>query len=259
MFSVPNSTWYQCTNSALGLAALPTIMTTASFDNNVPPLSKYQDLYKRMVDFAHRFLSERMATRFTNRKFQLPIQTGTTVYTLDTGISGEALKFQSWVNLTAGSPYARVLKYMRYEDFLAMWPDSTIIQSGPPEYIVQLPLDRTLDTTQPQARVQVFPVPDNSYQLQYEARLNPYQLVDSSSIILWPPEYEHALWMWVKAYGEVDLAEGREQALIPLAEQVINNVRIMSMEAEEVRKGVRIIPRTGAGWYKRRRASGYFY
>jgi len=235
------------------LAALPTIVNTTAFDNG--PLSKYQNLYKFNVDFAHRYLSNRMATRFTNRKFQLPIAAGTTVYALDTGMSGESLKYHSWANITAGSSYASTLQYMKYEDFLQMWPDSTIIQSGPPQYIVQLPLDRTLDTTQPQARIQVYPIPDATYQLQYEARLNAYPLINSASIILWPPEYEHALWMWVKAWGEVDLAEGREQALLPLAEQVINNVRIMSMEAEEVRKGVRL-PRMGGFW--RRRATSYF-
>jgi hypothetical protein len=250
-----NSTWFMATNSTLTLAALPTIASTTLFDSG--PLSKYQNLFKFQIDFAHRYLSNRMATRFTNRKFQLPIVEGTTTYVLDTGISGESLKYHSWVNNTPGNAYARVLKYMRYEDFEAAWPDPTIIQSGPPEYIVQLPLDRTLDVDNPQARVMVFPVPDNSYNLQYEARLNCYPLTSSASIIMWPPEYEHALWAWAKAYSEIDLAEGREQALLPLAEAVLNNVRIMSMEAEEVRKGVRLMT-TWGGRRRWRRSSGYF-
>jgi hypothetical protein len=248
-----NSTWFQCTNSTLTLAALPIIGTTTAFDNG--PLSKYQNLFKFNIDFAHRYLSNRMATRFTNRKFQLPISAGVTTYILDTGISGESLKYHSWVNNTPGNAYARMLRYMKYEDFEQMWPDPTIIQSGPPEYIVQLPLDRQLDVDDPQARIMVFPVPDANYNLQYEARLNFYPLTSSGSVILWPPEYEHALWAWAKAYGEIDLAEGREQALLPLAEAVLNNVRIMSMEAEEVRKGVRL-PKLGG--YGRRRVSSYF-
>jgi hypothetical protein len=203
------------------------------------------------ISFAHTYLTNRMSTRFTNRKFQLPIQGGTSTYILDSGISGESLKYDSWVNITAGSSYARMLRYVRYEDFEKMWPDPTVIQSGPPEYVVQLPLDRTLDTTQPQVRVMIYPIPDTTYTLQYEARLNAYILTNSSSIILWPPEYEYGLWMWAKAYGEVDLAEGREGALIPLAEQVINNIRIMSQEAQEVRKGVRMGCKIGGTWGRR--------
>ncbi len=193
-----------------------------------------------------------MATAFTNRYFTLPIQQGTTDYILDTGISAESLKYHSWYNITAGSPYASSLPLMKYEDYTDMWPDQTIIQQGPPQYVVQLPYSRQLDVTNPQPRIRVFPVPDANYTLQYQARLNFYPLVNSGSIILWPPEYEHGLWAWAWKFLEVDLAEGREMMLDPLVDEVISRIRTMSMAAEEVRKGVRLPKLSGRrGNYRR--------
>lgn len=237
-----NSIWFQATNSVLQLATLPTILNPQSFDAAISSggLSKYQNAAKWKIDFAHRALTLRMCTAFTNRKFTLLIQAGTTDYVLDTGISAESLKYHSWYNITAGSPYAGFLPMKKYEDYLDLWPDQTIIQSAPPEYMVQLPYDRQLDVTDPLPRVRVFPVPDNSYTLQYQARLNPYPLVNSNSIILWPPEYEHGLWSWAWKFLEVDLAEGREGMLDPLVDEVISRIRVMSQTAEEVRKGVRL-------------------
>lgn len=233
-----NSTWFQATNSVLNLAQLPLIVNAAAFDAG--QLSKYQNAAKFKIDFAHRHLTLKMCTEFTNRKFLLPIQSGVTDYPLDTGISGESLKYHSWYNITAGSPYAQHLNFMKYEDYTDQYPDQTVLQSGPPEFMVQLPHDATLDVNTITPMVRVFPIPDASYTLQYQARLNFYPLTSSGSFIMWPPPYEHGLWMWAFEYLEVDLAEGREGMLGQLADEVISQIRVMSQNAEEVRKGVRL-------------------
>lgn len=253
-----NSTWFATTNSVLQLAQLPLISSTASFDAPIGSggLSKYQDAAKWKVDFAHRHLTLKMCTAFTQYKFSLSVQPGITDYILDTGINSESLSYHSWYNITAGSPYAGYLPLYKYEDYMDQWPDQTVIQSAPPQYVVQLPYDRTLDTGNPQPRIRVFPVPDAAYQLQYQARLNPFPLTTSSSIILWPPPYEHGLWTWAWKFLEIDLAEGREQMLDALVDDVISQIRVMSQKAEQVRKGVRL-PHLGRG--RRRGATGYFY
>jgi hypothetical protein len=250
-----NSTWFEATNSVLQLATLPPVINTTAFDNG--PLSKYQNAAKYKLDFAHRHLSQKMCTAFTKYKFQLLIAAGITDYVLDTGISSENLSYHSWYNITAGSPYAQHLRFMKYEDYLDMWPDQTIVQSGPPEYVVQLPYDRQLDTGNPMPRARIFPVPDTNYTLQYQARLNPFLLTDSGSPILWPPEYEHGLWVWAWRYLELDLAEGREAGLDQLVDEVISRIRVMSQAAEEVRKGVRLPHLSGSR--RRRGYGGYFY
>lgn len=254
-----NSTWYASTNSVLQLAQLPTILNTSSFDapTGSGGLSKYQDAAKWKIDFAHRHLTLKMCTAFTTYKFQLIIQPGITDYILDMGINSESLSYHSWYNITAGSPYAQFLRLMKYEDYTDIWPDQTIVQSGPPEYVVQLPYDRTLDTDNPMPRIRIFPVPDTTYTLQYQARLNPFNLVNAASQILWPPQYEHGLWSWAWQYLEIDLAEGREGSLAALVDEVISQIRVMSQKAEEVRKGVRIVPRLGNRRY-RRGYGGYF-
>ena len=245
-----NSNWFQTTNSVLQLAQLPPIASTAAFDAN--QITKFQSAAKFKVDFAQRHLTLKMVTAFTNRKFQLPIQAGTTDYVLDTGISAESLKYHSWYNITAGSPYTGFLPLMKYEDYMDAWQDQTIIQSGPPEYMVQLPYDRQLDVNAPQPRIRVFPVPDAPYTLQYQAELNFYPLVNSASIILWPPEYEHDMWSWAWKFLEVDLAEGREATFDALVDDVVSRIRVLSQSAEEVRKGVRLPKLNGRrGNYRR--------
>ena len=243
-----NSTWFEATNSVLNLAQLPNVGSTAAFDAG--QMTKYQAAAMWKIDFAHRHLTLKMVTAFTNRKFQLPIQAGVTDYVLDVGISAESLKYHSWYNITAGSSYAQPLKFVKYEDYTDAWPDQTVIQSGPPEYMVQLPYDATLDAVNPLPRVRVFPIPDANYQLQYQARLNFYPLVDSSSILLWPPVYEHGLWAWAWKFLEVDLAEGREASLDALVDDVISRIRVVSMAAEEVRKAVRMMKMTSRNRFR---------
>jgi len=247
-----NSNWFQATNSVLNLAQLPLISTTNAFDAG--QLTKYQNAAKFKIDFAQRHLTLKMVTAFTNRKFQLPISAGTTDYALDTGITAESLKYHSWYNITPGNAFDQSLPLMKYEDYTDQWTDQTVVPSGPPEVIVQLPYDRQLDVIGITPRVRVYPVPDASYTLQYQARLNFYPLVNSTSIILWPPEYEHGLWSWAWKFLEVDLAEGREAMLDALTDEVISRIRTVSMSAEEVRKGVRMPHLT----WRRNFSRGYF-
>lgn len=250
-----NSTWFSATNSVLNLASLPLVPSPTAFDNG--QMTKYQNAAAYKVDFAHRHLTLKMCTAFTKYKFQLLIFQGTTDYILDTGINSENLAYHSWFNITAGSPYACPLKLVTYEDYTSRYPDQTVLQQAPPLYVVNLPYDRQLDTGNPQPRIRIFPIPDNTYTLQYQASLNAFPLTTSSSQILWPPQYEHGLWSWAWKFLEVDLAEGREASLDAVVDEVISQIRVMSQKAEEVRKAVRIMHYSG----RRRRGygGGYFY
>lgn len=256
-----NSTWIQATNSVLNLAQLPICQSEAAF--NAGQLPKYQNAAKYKVDFAHRHLTLRVRTAFDNCRFQLPIQAGTTDYVLDTGINAESIKYHSWYNITAGSAYAQHLQFMLYEDYMDMWPDQTQVQQQPPCYVVQLPYDRSLDypvgAFAPMPRVRIYPIPDDSYILEYQAALSAAPLTVATSQILWTQDYEHGLWAWAWNFLEVDLAEGREVQLEAMVDQVVTRIKLASQPAEEVRKGVRMMKmnnRRRSGW--RRGGGGYF-
>ena len=256
-----NSTWFQATNSVLQLANLPPVQNTTTFDQGISTgtgLTKYQNAAAYKIDFAQRHLTLKMVTAFIKYKFQLIIFQGTTDYILDTGINAENLSYHSWFNITAGSPYAQALRLVKYEDYTTRWPDQTVLQQGPPEFVVNLPYDRTLDTGNPQPRIRIFPIPDNTYTLQYQASLNATPLTASGSQILWPPQYEHGLWAWAWQMLEVDLAEGRDQQLLAMVDEVVSRIRVMSQNAEEVRKGVRMPHLSGRG-RRYGTGTGYFY
>ena len=197
-----------------------------------------------------------------NCKFQLPIQEGTTDYVLDTGISAEALRYHGWYNITPQSAYYGHLKFYLYEDYMNEWADQTQVQSGPPQYVVQLPYDRALDFSAgnfgPMPRVRIYPVPDANYTLQYQAALNPPVLTQSTDQILWPPAYEHGLWAWAWKYLELDLAEGRENGLEAMVDQVLTRIKLASQPASEVRKGIRMMRIGRRRGYRRSGSSGYF-
>jgi hypothetical protein len=254
-----NSTWFQATNSVLNLAVLPQVVSTAVFDGG--QLSKTQNAAKYKIDFAHRHLTLQVRTYMDNAKFSLPIQAGMSDYPLDLGISGEALRYHGWYNITPGGNYDRHLKFMLYEDYMNKWPDQTVVWSGPPQYIVQLPYDRQTDfptgAFNPIPMVRVYPIPDTNYTLQYQAALNAPPLISSSSQILWPTAYEHGIWAWAWKFLEVDLAEGREMMLDALVDQVLSRIKLASQPASEVRKGVRMM-RMNQGGYGRGRQGGYF-
>lgn len=259
-----NSNFFSATNSVLQLATLPPVQTAAIFDAGITTgqgMTKYQNAAAYKIDFAQRHLNLKMTTAFTKYKFLLNIFQGTTDYILDTGINAENLAYHSWFNITAGSPYAAPLKLITYEDYTSQWPDQTVIQQGPPLYVVNLPYDRQLDSGNPMPRIRIFPIPDATYQLQYQASLNATLLTSGSTPsqnqLLWPPQYEHGLWMWAWNMLEVDLAEGREAQLNAMVDDVVSRIRVQSQNAEEVRKAVRIMHYSG----RRRRGygSGYFY
>jgi hypothetical protein len=251
------STWFQATNSVLNLAQLPLITSTANFDAGT--LTKYQNAAKYKIDFANRHLCLKVVTTMSNRKFPLDIVQGTTDYALNTGILSENLKYHSWFNKTAGSPCAGALPLVKYEDYETWWPDQTVIPQGPPEYVVQLPYDSVIDATGLNPMIRIFPVPDNSYTLEYQAHLNALPLTVNSSPISWPPQYEHGLWGWAWKFLEIDLAEGREQMLDSLVDEVVTRIKLASQTAEEVRKGVRMMKLSSRRGYGYGYNGGYSY
>lgn len=250
-----NSTWFQATNSVLNLAQLPLISSTAAFDAGT--ITKFQNAAKYKIDFANRHLCVKVVTTMMNRKFPLSIVAGTTDYALNTGILSESLKYHSFFNKTAGSPYAGALPLVKYEDYETWWPDQTVVQTGPPEYMVQLPYDSTIDATGLNPMIRVFPVPDASYTLEYQAHLNATLLTTNASLISWPPQYEHGLWGWAWKFLEIDLAEGREQMLDSLVDEVVTRIKLASQTAEEVRKGVRMMRINSRRGYGQGWGSGY--
>ena len=229
-----NSTWFDCTNRVLGLAGLDQITDENTFDTLAMP--KYQTLAKYLVLLANQMLSIRATRHFAERLIILNINAGTTDYAIDTGISPENIQLRTFFNVSTASPAKgqnREIRNWKYEEYLRKFPDQTIITRGSPQRWILLPVDRTLDS--PEYKVRIYPVPDQNYSLQYQAKLNAQPLEDSGSLILWPPEYEHALWLFAWNLLERDLGEGKEGNLEQLAREAAAQVRLASGVPADVR------------------------
>ena len=247
-----NATWRQATNECLLLASLDTFATDADFDNNNG--EKYQIFAKRAVKLANSYLGTRCHRHFTERRIPLITSAGQSTYPIDTGISPESISVRSFFNNTTDptlKQYNGELRNWKYSEFLKAWPDQLLIPAGKPSMWVMVPLERT--DVSPVHKILIYPTPDNVYQLQFEAKLNPYVLNASTDPILFPPEYQHSLTMFCWALLEEDLGEGKGQMAAGLAQKAAEEVYLMAGVPRDVRNAPRTIRlpgiRFGRGGY----------
>jgi hypothetical protein len=237
-----NSTWGALTNECLRYALLPTI-AGAGQGGNTPfnddtQLLEFQFAAKYYVRLAHKLLTLRAVRHFAKRRIALNIQAGQEVYPLDTGIGPQGIQYGSFWNVTPGGSNNQQLQALPYEQFLAMYPDPTNIEVGPPVYWVLLPIERAQMDPTPQ-NVQIVPIPDQNYNLQYRAQVLPYALNLDTDTVLWPPEFEHALTLWSWNRLESTMGEGKEAGLLQLAQQAVDEVHLIAGLPDELRKSVR--------------------
>ncbi|MBY0545808.1 MAG: hypothetical protein K2W95_00815 [Candidatus Obscuribacterales bacterium] len=231
-----NNTWRGATNEVLRLARLRTIASDAEF-NLDSGLESEQSAAKYYVRLLHYHLSLKAVKHFASRRLQLPVSDGTGVYALDTGINPSAIAFRSFINVTAGGTQNRELESWDYEKFSKAYPDASVIQEGAPTHWILLPLERTDES--PVWKVRIFPTPDATYDIQYQAKLNAYPLTEAASVVLWPPEYEFALWEHAWSLLESGLGEGKEALIAQMAKDAIDRVMLADGVPVDNRRGVR--------------------
>jgi hypothetical protein len=242
-----NSSWFNLTNECLRYAVLPTIASTAIFDDDTQ-LQQFQFAAKYYVRLAHKFLTLRALRHFTTRRIALNVFAGTSVYPLDIGIGPQGIKYQSFYNVTTGGTQNQPLQALAYEQFLQMYPDQSKIPTGPPIYWVLLPIERSQKDPSPQ-NIQIVPTPDQSYSLQYRAQILPYALSVSTDTVLWPPEYEHCLTLFAWDQEERALGEGKEGNIQALARQAVDEVHLIAGLPDDLRPAVRTMQaRGGVSW-----------
>ena len=244
-----NSTWLSATNDTLALASLDQIADANTFNNG--PLTKYQYACKSYIRLGNQHLGVRVIRHFSSRLIQLLLTQGVSDYALDTGISAEMIQPHSFYNSTPApsDAFNTYLPNWKYEEYLSTVPRPSLIPQGAPQAWILLPIDRTQSS--PVSMVRIYPVPNQQYTLQYKAKINALELTDADSVLLWPPEYEHALWEFAWNLLERDLGEGKEGMIAELADQAAKQVMLLSGAPGDIRKAPRMMRLPG--WRRRGR------
>jgi len=236
-----NSTWMTATNEVLELSQIDPIASANDFNNPTGVLSKPQRAARAYIKLAHLHLSVRAYKHFATRRIELPITLGTSVYPLDTGMNPEHIRPERFFNITTGTAAAqnRPLRYYEYANFMADFPDPSKITTGAPSHWILLPIDRTEES--PVHKVRIYPNPDQNYKLEYQAALNAYPLANATSVLLWPPEYEHVLWEFAWDLVERGLGEGKEGSISGMAAQAANEVKLVAGRLADANRAFRMM------------------
>lgn len=236
-----NSTWIELTNNVLRQAGLPEIPDDGNTFNNPGQglMTRYQMAAREYVRIIHEKISVDLPVNFARRRIPLNIDNlAGSIYDLDTGMSVESLTFDSFRNLSISPAGPGVLRNWSYEYFTTRYPDVTQISSGAPTHYILLPVARA--NVSPVYQVRIFPNPDQAYQLEYVAQLNPYPLTVDTSVLLWPPEYEHVVSDMARVSLEDLLGEGKAGTLSLQAERAYQKARQKATPSRAERKGVRM-------------------
>lgn len=235
-----NHDWFTLTNNVLRQSGLDEIKTTVAFDNpNQGLMTRYQSAAREYIKLMHEKISVDLPVGFARRRFTLQVDNVQgAIYPLDTGMSVESLTFDSFRNLSVAPPGPGVIRNWTYEYFTQRYPDVTQISSGAPTHFILLPVLRA--DASPVYKVRLFPNPDQAYTLEYIAQLNPYPLILSSSIVLWPPEYEHVITDMARFNLEDLLGEGKAGTLGMQAERAYQKARQKATAPRAERKRVRM-------------------
>lgn len=251
-----NSSWYSATNQVLQLAQLDPFQATADFDGTSGnPVAKYQNAAKQFVLLANQLLGVRAWRNFNQREITFFTTPGQNTYALDVGIDATNIRLRSFFNRTTTANFKGKnleLRNWEYREYERAFPDETIIEQNAPMRWILLPIDRV--NNYPVWQIKLYPIPDQVYTIKYQATLNVQQLQANTDPILFPPHYEHALWLRAWSLLEQSLGEGKDQTITQLAEKAANEVWLVSTEADDIRKAPRTmqLPRMrgmSSWWY----------
>lgn len=242
------------TNIVLRNSGLPEIPDDgATFNTPLAGLmTRYQLCAREFVRITHEMICVSLPTTFARRRFALPIDNiQGAIYNLDPGISVESITFDSFRNLSTNPPGPGNLRNWTYEYFTRRYPDVSLIYSGAPTHYIFLEPQSQIKS--PIYQVRFFPNPDQPYTLEYIAQINRYNLTQDTSIITWPPEYEHALVKAARFELEDLLGEGKAGSLYIQAQTIYQKIIQKATKPGSERKFVRM-----AKMFHRRSYGGFF-
>jgi len=202
-------------------------------------MTRYQLCAREFIVLMHAKVSVDLPVGFARRRITLNIDNiQGAIYSLDSGISVESLTFDGFRNLSVTPAGPGAIRNWTYEYFTTRYPDLSQISSGAPVHYILLPVART--AISPIYQVRFHPIPDKAYQLEYIAQLNPYSLLIDTSVVLWPPEYEHCILEMARFNLEDLLGEGKSGSLLMQAERAYAKARQKATAPRAERKAVRM-------------------
>ena len=248
-----NSSWMQVTNKVLELRGQNQITSPDNFNSEYQAgLTRMQQLARAFVEMCDRFLNVKRNNRDTSQEFQIVTQAGQPLvpssnwYSIDQSVTAASIRYWSFFNVTPQSSSttsyspAQQIFNVPYREFLARYPDITTIQTGPPVNWILLPKSLIGGGTGLQYdKIMFYPVPDATYQINYQAKTKAVALTLHSDPVLWSPEYEHVLWTYASAFLEDAIGEGKGQNLFGLAEKFVSDYLMWESGPDEERKCVR--------------------
>lgn len=234
-----NSTYLAATNKVLELAGQRQIASAVAFNAPTTALSRVQQLARAYVDLASRYLLTRLNKRFMQREFTTGLIAGSNLYPLDPNIDSESLIFHSFFLTTTG--VAIPLYNWDYREFRALYPDLTILPTGAPQRWILVPtVGASNQIIDPTHNVMFYPAPDTDYTIIYQAKLNAQSLSLDTDKILFPPEYEHCLWLQGRLFLEQILGEGKDAGIERYAQQAASDVNMWGGGPDEERRAIKV-------------------
>lgn len=221
-----NSTFRQTVDKILILSGQSPIGTSSGdFDSNT--LDKPQQQAKLITDFANRQLALVNHGRFMRRRYVFttdPVANPTGLYALDASTSIERLVRESWMDFTNSQP----LDWRGFHEFQTMYPVLIAdLPKGKPMYWTDSTPASGDDSGI--SHVQLTPVPDGAYLIQYYGFLKTAALENETDEIIWPVEFEHLLWTAAISIMEVVLSEGKSANYQAMLEPAISQVKQLSI------------------------------
>lgn len=236
----PNTQAWILANTALLARGLTPLNSAAQYTSGIHTLStyvqsnnqcdKYQQVVVTWLDILHRAMGATMNKRFMWRDWQFvtsgPIPPVPVYIIRNTIIEG--FRANSIFNVTYGSGPGNRLAVISKQQFLEMYARPDIVPIGTPLWIVPETDDGSGNTT-----VRLVPTPDQAYTIQGTSRLLVQPITSGNDQIVFPYYYEHALVTKTMQVLEGILDEGREQSMLALADQFLQEVLRDSGGADE--------------------------
>lgn len=205
---------------------------------------------KLFTDTCNRLLIRRMNKLFTARLFTLTTLADQEDYEVDPVTNVEGISYHSVRCNTTGA--ARRLDNVPYVEYRDQYADLTTMPTGKPQQWVAI-ATASADGVERANKIRILPTPDDTYEIEYQAKINASPLTSADDIILWPVEYEDVLWHWARAMLEGKLGAG--VGTEAYAEAALDSLKVWGTGPVEQRKAVRLGVQISGG----RRGSGAIY
>lgn len=219
-------------NRALILLGHIQISTDALFDtgildyqgNMTTRLDKYQQQGVTAYETFHNQLAMTMNKPFMFRRFVISTAapnsagTGFPIYTIKDAVF-EALKADSFFNITYGSGPGNRIGVIPEEQFNEMYARADLVPIGAPLYLCKVVEDGS-DI----CKVRLIPTPDQVYQIEGQVRYTVPEFKSGSQLCVFPRHYQHGLIMKLVEFLETRVNEGREGTIRAYAEQFIDEI-----------------------------------